>query len=37
MSTISNRWQRDVQIFNVPLFSAPFIFWSVLAALGLTL
>jgi Ni/Fe-hydrogenase subunit HybB-like protein len=37
MSTISNRWQRDVQIFNVPLFSAPFIFWSVFAALGLTL
>lgn len=37
MSTVQNRWQRDVQIFNYPLLSAPFIFWSVLAVLGLTL
>jgi Ni/Fe-hydrogenase subunit HybB-like protein len=37
MSTVQNRWQRDVQIFNYPLLSAPFIFWSVLAAFGLTL
>ena len=37
MSTVSNRWQRDVQIFNFKLFSAPFLFWSALAGLGLTL
>lgn len=37
MSTVQNRWQRDVQIFNYPLLSAPFIFWSVLAVVGLTL
>ena len=37
MSTVRTSWQRDVQIFNFPLFSAPFLFWSTLAALGLTL
>lgn len=37
MSTVQNRWQRDVQIFNYPLLSAPFLFWSILAVLGLTL
>ena len=37
MSTVQNRWQRDVQIFSYPLLSAPFIFWSVLAVFGLTL
>ena len=37
MSAINHRWQRDVQIYNYPLFSAPFIFWSVLAVIGVTL
>jgi Ni/Fe-hydrogenase subunit HybB-like protein len=37
MSTVTNRWQRDVQIFQFPLFSAPFLFWAGLAVLGLTL
>ncbi len=37
MSAINHRWQRDVQIYNSPLFSAPFLFWSVLAVIGVTL
>ena len=37
MSASTQRWQRDVQIYNYPLFSAPFIFWSVLAVIGVTL
>ncbi len=37
MSAISHRWQRDVPLYNFKLLTAPFIFWSVLAALGITL
>lgn len=37
MSSTTQRWQRDVQIYDSPLLSAPFIFWSVLAVIGLTL
>ena len=37
MSAINHRWQRDVQVYNYPLFSAPFLFWSVLAVIGVTL
>lgn len=37
MSTPMNRWQRGVQIYNYPLMSAPFVFFSTLAAIGVTL
>jgi Ni/Fe-hydrogenase subunit HybB-like protein len=37
MSAINHRWQRDVQVYNYPLFSAPVIFWSALAIVGITL
>jgi Ni/Fe-hydrogenase subunit HybB-like protein len=37
MSSRTQRWQRDVQIYDSPLISAPFIFWSVLAVIGVTL
>lgn len=36
MST-STRWQRDVQVYNYPLISAPFVFFGVLGIIGLTL
>jgi Ni/Fe-hydrogenase subunit HybB-like protein len=37
MSAINHRWQRDVQIYRYPLLSAPFLFWGVLAVIGITL
>lgn len=37
MSAINQRWQRDVQVYDSPLFSAPFLFWSALAVIGVTL
>lgn len=37
MSAIQHRWQRDVQLYNFKLLTAPFIFWTVLAVLGVTL
>lgn len=37
MSAINHRWHRDVPVFNYPFFSAPVIFWSVLAVIGITL
>jgi len=37
MSATTHRWQRDVQIYDSPLLSAPFLFWSVLAVVGVTL
>ena len=37
MSSIAHRWQRAVPIFNVRLLTAPFLFWLVLAGIGLTL
>ena len=37
MSAINHRWQRDVQVYNYPLLSAPFLFWSALAVIGVTL
>lgn len=36
MSATNHRWQRDVQVYQYPLFSAPFVFWSVLAVIGIT-
>ena len=37
MSAIPHRWERAVPIYNQKIFTAPFIFWAVLAAIGLTL
>ena len=37
MSATNHRWQRDVQIYKFPLLSAPFLFWGVLAVIGITL
>ena len=37
MSSVTHRWQRDVQIFDVRLMTAPIVFWTVLAVIGLTL
>lgn len=37
MSATTHRWHRNVHIFNSPLMSAPFVFWGVLAIIGLTL
>jgi len=37
MSATNHRWQRDVQIYKYPLLSAPFLFWGVLAIIGITL
>jgi Ni/Fe-hydrogenase subunit HybB-like protein len=37
MSATPHRWHRNVHIFDSPLLSAPFAFWGVLAAIGLTL
>ncbi len=31
------QWQRDVPLYNFRLLTAPFIFWSSLAAIGITL
>lgn len=36
-ATTNHRWQRDVQIHKFPLLSAPFLFWGVLAVVGITL
>jgi Ni/Fe-hydrogenase subunit HybB-like protein len=37
MSSVAHRWQRGVPIFNQRLLTAPFIFWLVLAGIGITL
>jgi Ni/Fe-hydrogenase subunit HybB-like protein len=37
MSATTPLWERDVPIHRLRLFSAPFIFWSVLAAVGISL
>src|SRR5688500_8121635 len=37
MSAIPHRWERAVPIYNQKIFSAPVIFWGVLAIIGLTL
>jgi Ni/Fe-hydrogenase subunit HybB-like protein len=37
MSAVNQRWQRDVQVYDSRLFTAPFLFWSVLALIGITL
>lgn len=33
----ARRWQRNVQVFNTPILSAPFLFFATLAGIGLTL
>lgn len=33
----THRWHRNVHVFDSPLFSAPFIFWAVLAVIGISL
>lgn len=37
MSATNQRWQRDVRVYDSPLLSAPFLFWSALAVIGVTL
>ncbi len=37
MSSKSHHWHRNVHVFDSPLFSAPFIFWFILAFIGITL
>lgn len=37
MSAIPHRWERAVPIYNQKIFTAPVIFWGVLAVIGLTL
>lgn len=37
MSAESHHWHRNVHVFNSKLFTAPYIFWATLAAIGLTL
>src|SRR5881275_1665418 len=37
MSSMTTRWQRDVHIYNYKLLTAPFIFFAILAVIGLGL
>ena len=37
MSAIRHAWHRDVRVYDSRLFTAPVIFWSVLAVIGITL
>jgi len=37
MSAQSHRWHRNVHVYNYPLISAPFVFWTVLAVIGIAL
>lgn len=37
MSTQTNRWHRNVHVYDSPLISAPFLFWGALAVIGVSL
>lgn len=37
MSAIKHAWHRDVRVYDSRLFTAPVIFWGVLAIIGITL